>query len=175
MLICFSLYLIVSIKATLENTLEALPQRLKERELLLEKREHEFEKRVAAFEKETGYNMNMQQAHSDVLQLNIGGTVTSVLRRTLTSVHGSMLASRFSGRWDDSLEKDRDDNFFIDQPIELFLPMIDYLRARNTETPLGPEVTSPEFENETTRRNFVRMVEYFGMTPGIYPTVMEIW
>lgn len=35
--------------------------------------------------------------------------------------------------------------------------MIDYLRARNSETPLGPQVTSPEFENETQRRNFVRM------------------
>ena len=162
----------VSTKDSIEDT---LPQRLKKRELHLEEKEREFERRVAAFEKETGYNVNMQQTHSDVLHLNVGGTVTSVLRRTLTSVPGSMLASRFSGRWDDSLEKDRDDNFFIDQPFELFLPMIDYLRARNTETPLGPEVTSPEFESETKRRNFVRMVEYFGMTPGIYPTVMEIW
>jgi hypothetical protein len=85
-----------------------------------------------------------------------------------------MLASRFSGRWDDSLEKDKSGNFFIDQPIHLFQPMIDYLRARNSETPLGPPVTSPEFETETQRRNFVRMVEYFGMTPGVYPTVMEI-
>jgi hypothetical protein len=29
-----------------------------------------------------------------------------------------MLAAKFSGRWDDSLEKDADGNFFIDQPIE---------------------------------------------------------
>ncbi|KAL3775086.1 hypothetical protein ACHAWO_000766, partial [Cyclotella atomus] len=158
---------------SLEDTLEALPQLLKRRQLLLEERERELEKRVAAFEKETGY-MNMQQSHSDVLQLNVGGTFTAVLRRTLTSVEGSMLASRFSGRWDESLEKDADGNFFIDQPIHLFQPMMDYLRARNSETPLGPPVTSPEFENETQRRNFVRMVEYFGMTPGIYPTVMEI-
>jgi hypothetical protein len=41
-----------------------------------------------------------------------------VLCRTLTSVEGSMLAAKFSGRWDDSLEKDADGNFFIDQPIE---------------------------------------------------------
>ena len=52
----------------------------------------------------------------DVLHLNIGGNLTAVLRRTLTSVEGSMLASRFSGRWDESLEKDRNGNFFIDQP-----------------------------------------------------------
>ena len=57
---------------------------------------------------------------------NVGGTLTAVLRRTFTSVEGSLLASRFSGRWDDSIEKDRHGNFFIDQPIELFLPMIKY-------------------------------------------------
>ncbi|KAL9189782.1 hypothetical protein ACHAXT_009457 [Thalassiosira profunda] len=111
---------------------------------------------------------------SRVLHLNVGGTTTAVLRRTLTSVEGSMLASRFSGRWDESLEKDRDGNFFIDQPIELFMPMLNYLRAKFCETALAPPVTSPEFESEKQQRDFIRMVEHFGMTPGIYPTVMEI-
>eukprot|EP01082_Thalassiosira_pseudonana_P014108 g12482.t1 g12482 contig6:2003447-2004614(-) len=128
---------------------------------------------MAAFDKESGH-MSIQQAHGDVLHLNVGGTLTTVLRRTLISVEGSMLASRFSGRWDDSLEKDRDGHFFIDQPIELFLPMVNYLRAKASETPLAPPVTSPEFESETQRRNFVRMVEYFGMTPGIFPTQIEM-
>lgn len=114
------------------------------------------------------------ESPNDVLHLNIGGTITAVLRRTLTSVEGSMLASRFSGRWDDSLEKDRHGNFFIDQSIELVQPMINYLRAKSCETALAPPVTSPEFESEEMRRDFIRMVEYFGMTPGIYPTVMEI-
>jgi hypothetical protein len=54
----------------------------------------------------------------DVLRFNVGGARIDVLRRTLTSVEGSMLAAKFSGRWDDSLEKDADGNFFIDQPIE---------------------------------------------------------
>jgi len=109
-----------------------------------------------------------------VLHLNVGGTTTTVLRRTLTSVEGSMLASLFSGRWDDSLEKDRDGNFFIDQPFELFRPMLNYLRASSCETALAPPVTSPEFDSEEMRNDFIRMVEYFGMTPGIYPTVLEL-
>ena len=145
-------------EVSLEDTLEALPQLLKKRQKNLEEREAELERKIATFEKETG---NIQRP-CDVLQLNVGGTLTAVLRRTLTSVEGSMLASRFSGRWDDSLEKDKDGNFFIDQPIELFQPMIDYLRAKSCETALGPPVTSPEFESEVQRRNFVRMVEYFG-------------
>lgn len=109
------------------------------------------------------YN-NSSRLPCDVLHLNVGGHVTAVLRRTLTSVEGSMLASRFSGRWDDSIEKDRDGNFFIDQPYELFEPMINYLRAKACETALAPPVTSPEFHSEEKRRDFVRMVEYFGIS-----------
>ena len=78
---------------------------------------------------------------SDVLRLNVGGTCIDVLRRTLTSVEGSMLATRFSGRWDDSLEKDADGNFFIDQPIELFLPLVNLFtcsRMRDSPRALMP-------------------------------------
>jgi hypothetical protein len=111
---------------------------------------------------------------SDVLHLNVGGTVIAVLRRTLTSVDGSMLASRFSGRWDDSLEKDKDGNFFIDQPIELFLPMINFLRAKSCETPLGPPLQHHHIKDYETRQDYYRMVEYFQMTPGIFPCVIEL-
>lgn len=51
---------------------------------------------------------------SEVLSLNIGGTKVKVSRKTLTCVPGSMLASKFSGRWDDSIERDDDGNFIID-------------------------------------------------------------
>ena len=45
---------------------------------------------------------------SDVLllRLNVGGTKMEVVRRALTILEDSRLASRFSGRWDDSIEKD---------------------------------------------------------------------
>lgn len=85
-----------------------------------------------------------------------------------------MLASRFSGRWDETLEKDQDGNFFIDQPIELFRPMINFLRAKACETPLGPPIKSPYIRDYELRQDFYRLVEYFGMTPGIYPTVIEL-
>lgn len=120
MFYCVDLLLPPPPPASLEDTLEALPQLLKKRQKALEEREQELERKIAAFDKESGH-MSIQQAHGDVLHLNVGGTLTTVLRRTLISVEGSMLASRFSGRWDDSLEKDRDGHFFIDQPIELFL------------------------------------------------------
>lgn len=106
---------------------------------------------------------------SDVLRLNIGGSRIDVLRRTLTSVEGSMLASRFSGQKDDSLEKDADGNFFIDQPMDLFLPLVDYLRAKACMTPLARPVKSPPFGDKDERNNFSRMLEYYGMTLGVYP------
>lgn len=110
---------------------------------------------------------------SDVLCLNVGGKIIHVLRRTLTSVPDSMLASRFSGRWDDSLEKDKDGNFFIDQKYELFELVVDYLRNRSN----GVEeysLESPCLNDQTEKKNFYRMLEYYGITHEIYPTTLKI-
>ena len=149
----------------IDKTLADLTDLLKRKQLALQERENEVEKRAASLEKESHFLAN--KSPSDVLHLNIGGTCIAVLRSTLTSVEDSMLASKFSGRWDDSLEKDRDDNFFIDQPIELFLPMVNYLRATKCEIPSGPPVKSPhDFKSYDQRQDFYRMCEYFGMTLG---------
>ena len=132
---------------SLEDSLGNLQQILRKRVANLEEREREFQRMKKAFEEA---NPNLGNA-SDVLRLNVGGTRVDVLRSTLTSVEDSMLAARFSGRWDDSLEKDSDGNFFIDQPIDVFLPMIDYLRAQACMTPKACPVKSPHLRD--TRRN----------------------
>ena len=111
---------------------------------------------------------------SDVIHLNVGGcTKVAVLRRTLTSFD-SMLATRFSGRWDDSIEKDRDGNFFIDQPPELFVPLLNYLRAKMVETPRAPPVVSPLFHVAEEEKGFFRIVEYYGLTSTVYPCVPQV-
>jgi hypothetical protein len=161
--------------SALEEALSSIPQLLSKRAKALDERAKEVEAQKEQLEKEKK-EMGLNFQPSDVLRLNIGGDTTlAVLRKTITSVEGSMLSSRFSGRWDESLEKDKDGNFFIDQPIEIFKPMVDYLRARQCETPLSPPVTSPDVNcdfdgQEKKYRDFLRMVEYYGMTPGIYPT-----
>jgi hypothetical protein len=80
-----------------------------------------------------------------VLHLDVGGTPVSVLRRTLTQVEGSLVASMHSGRWDDSLlAKSNEGRFFIDQPTELSIPLVDYLlRALASETPFVRESHQP--------------------------------
>jgi hypothetical protein len=166
-------------EGSIEKLLESLSGLLSKREKSLDERERELETATQGFEREkTDLGCGNYQP-SDVLHINVGGTVMAVLRRTITSVEGSMLASRFSGRWDDSIEKDRDGNFFVDQPFELFLPMINYLRYKACDTPLTNPVWSPEQDvfgdsNYKQYDAFKRMVEYYGMTPGIYPTPIKL-
>ena len=155
----------------LEEMLKKMPGLFKEREEDLKKREKALGRLRASIEEEYP-NIGKPD---DVLSLNVGGTRLYVLRRTLTQVQGSMLASRFSGRWDDSLEKTAAGEFYIDQPIELFLPMLNYLRALACSTPLVPRPPSPKIDPKTPKidpknqRDFDRMVEYYGMSLGIYP------
>jgi hypothetical protein len=160
-------------RLSLDETLANLTLVLKKKQQVLEEREAALEKATAELNRGRSEVFG-DKSENDVLHLNVGGDRMSVLRRTLTSVEGSMLASRFSGRWDESLEKDSDGCFFIDQPMELFRPMINHLRAKSCETPLGPPVKSPYLKDYELRLDFYRMVEYFGMTSGIYPTVIEM-
>ena len=86
-------------KALVDDALSNLTKALEQREKELDDREEKLnqcEKRLEA-EHAQVYG---KTTPSDVLHLNVGGTKTTVLRRTLTSFPGSMLAARFSGRWD---------------------------------------------------------------------------
>lgn len=153
----------------LDAVLKQLPQLMKKKEESLEKREKELQRLKASLEEE----YPSLGKPGDVLRLNIGGSCISVLRRTLTQVDGSMLAAKFSGRWDDSQDKDEDGRFFIDQPIGQFLLMIDHLRAMATESSLAGLPKPPYFTEDDRgnkeRKDFFRMVDYYGVTPGIYP------
>ena len=159
-------------EAALDEALTNLPNLLAKRLKLLDQREEERKMSSDRLEKEKA-NLGCGDA-SDVIYLNVGGTLMATLRRTLTYVEDSMLAARFSGRWDESIEKDKDGNFFIDQPIELFLLMIDFIRNKQNQTPLIEAPQSPNVNDFVNNRHkmytdFTRMVEYFSATPGIYP------
>ncbi|GAX29441.1 hypothetical protein FisN_16Hu118 [Fistulifera solaris] len=161
-------------EAALNEALTNLPKLLTKRRKLLDEREEELNNAFDRLEKEKrtlGCGKD-----SDVIHLNVGGTLMATLRSTLTYVEDSMLAARFSGRWDESIAKDKDGNFFIDQPIELFLPMIDYIRnLQNEDNSLGPQ-PSPDvsdFDDDDKKyRKFKRMVEYFGLPLGVFPVAL---
>lgn len=144
---------------------------LDEREAKLEEREEALRKAVEGVDHEK--KLMAGRKPSDVLPLNIGGTRCHVSRKTLCQFEKSMLAAQFSGRWDDSIEKDADGFFFIDQPHQLMLPLINFLRAKAIETPALPALPFPkEYVSETERQHllsaFHRVVEHYGMTPFVY-------
>ena len=128
----------------------------------MKERETDFDRRVKTFE----------SAHpsiggdNDVIQLNVGGrTNIAVLRSTLTQFEDSMLAAKFSGRWDDSMEKDRDGNIFIDQDPDSFMILITYLRLRmNNQLKEIPYTRRPE-----PTYQFCTMLEYYNLMPAVYP------
>lgn len=85
-----------------------------------------------------------------------------------------MLASRFSGRWDDSIEKDEVGNFFIDQEYSMLRHVIRYLRDKANGDKKYP-MKSPIINRETfSKEDFYRMLEYYGLTDGIYPVELRI-
>merc|ERR1712232_593605 len=99
---------------------------------------------------------------SDVLKLNIAGEAEcAVLRSTLCLVEGSMLESRFSGRWDDRIEKDDQGRFFIDFPPDLFLPLVDFLRQKGIADP--DDVVQPPDIADNRVTAFNRMASYYGL------------
>jgi hypothetical protein len=100
-----------------------------------------------------------------------------VLRSTLTSVPGSALASKFSGRWDDSIERDRKGIFFPDHLFPAFELMVNHLRAKACQLPNAPSVTPPVFTeiSTVTELAFRRMLEYYGMVLGVYPANITLF
>ena len=119
--------------------------------------------------------MDNEASPTDVLHLNVGGTKTTVLRRTLTSIPGSMLASKFSGRWDDSIEKDKDGDFFIERDYELFRHVLTFLRNKANGEEKYP-VRSPDLGYATSRYGYtdlVRMLDYYELTDEIFPVTLK--
>ena len=111
---------------------------------------------------------------SDVLILVIGGEKTvRISRSVLTCVGGSKLAEMFSGHWDESLPKNEEDQFVIDQKPEIFLPLRDFLYSLACMAPsdAGSNPTppmTPSFSNPSDEIAFRRMVDAYGLTNALY-------
>ena len=138
-------------------------------------------KRVRA-DDSAGAERDTAPTMQDVLTLNIGGQRLDVLRGTLCLVEGSMLATKFSGRWDEGMPKDRDGNFFVDEVHELFKTMVDFLRLKAREfadDPKEAELLSIEGdrsdcldENVVKMKAFRKMVDYYGCTTALWPVAL---
>ena len=159
-------------EVALDEALTNLPNLLAKRRKLLDEREKELKKAADKLEQEKA-SLGSGDA-SDVIHLNVGGTLMATLRSTLTYVEGSLLASRFSGRWDDTIAKDKYGHFFVDQSFELFQLMIDFIRSKQNhknDSAIAPEPPSlSDFANNQRKYDdFKLMVAYFGVSSVFFP------
>lgn len=105
----------------------------------------------------------------DVLRLNVGGTLHSTKRSTLTQLEGSVLEGMFSGRWEKSLDVDEDGRIFLDFDPECFgevLHQLRLLQLTGRREVDWSKVAAPERKNEYFRA----MLDYLGLArlPGSF-------
>jgi hypothetical protein len=115
-------------------------------------------------------NIIWSNMDDDIINLNIGGQKMTTKRSTLCQVEGSLLASMFSGRWEDGLERDQDGAVFLDFNPQHFGFILNYLRVKRIATPENP-APSPKVP-EDQLKEFRILVEYFGLNDEIFPTVI---
>ena len=123
------------------------------------RKEVEFQEKVLNDERER--MMQTVVKDDDVISLNIGGKNMAASRSTLCQVEGSLLASMFSGRWEDGLKKDKQGNVFLDFNPTCFKLILNYLRAKKIETPRSQAKKPKPPEEETS--NYWNLVEYLGL------------
>ena len=119
-------------------------------------------------------NPEMQQKEAvdmsddDIINLNVGGTKLTTLRSTLCQVEDSLLATMFSGRWQNNIRRDQDGAVFFDFNPQDFILILDYLRVKKIETPDNPPSLPkvPEDQSES----FNSLVRYLGVSDEFTPS-----
>ena len=109
----------------------------------------------------------VEVSDNDIIELNVGGHKLTTKRSTLCQVEGSLLASMFSGRWEDSLERDKDGAIFFDFNPQYFLVILEYLRAKKIATPENPAPLPKVAEDQA--KSFNNLLEYLGLSDEIVP------
>jgi hypothetical protein len=106
---------------------------------------------------------------SDIIYVNVGGSKMDVLRGTLTFFPDSLLATQFSGQWDDTFVTDNEGRFMIDEDPELFAELVNYLREQKRRVEHGEVTTDPPmFEQSHRQEAFYRLVDSYHMTNYMY-------
>jgi preprotein translocase subunit YajC len=105
-----------------------------------------------------------------IIEINAGGKIIEALRSTLTLVApDTMFSYMFSGRWEESLKRDRNGRVFIDENSELIEIIVDFLRMKKREDPSKP--APPPTVQDDKKDNFLSLLNYYGLTEFFYPTL----
>ena len=126
---------------------------------------------IEAYQAEKQRMKAVDVSDDDIILLNVGGQKFTSTRSTLCQVEGSLLATMFSGRWEDSVKRDQDGAVFFDVNPQYFGYILDYLRAKKIATPENPAPFPEVPQNQ--ERNFSNLVEYLGLSKEIVPTEIK--
>ena len=127
-----------------------------------EKESLESERKLLEEEKATMANVNVEP--SDIITINVGGErLIQCHRSTLCLAEGSVFSSLFSGRWEDSVARDKDGNVFFDHDPELIVLIINYLRVRKIGDPDKDGCSFRAKIPDGKRSDFNKLLEYFGL------------
>ena len=131
-------------------------------EEMIEKERAKMKAEVEAYNIEKEKMRGIRVEPQDIIHLNVGGQKMSTTRETLCQVEDSMLASMFSGRWEESLTREKGGRIFFDQNPNNFALILDYLRATKTATAENP-ASQPEVPGNQVK-NYNDLVEYLGLS-----------
>ena len=120
---------------------------------------------VEAFNEEKQKMKAFDVSDDDIIHLNIGGQKFTTTRSTLYQVEGSLLATMFSGRWEDGVKRDRDGAVFFDFNPQYFGYILEYLRTKKIATPEHPAKLPKVPRDEA--KNFNTLVEYLQLSDEI--------
>ena len=99
---------------------------------------------------------------NDIIHLNVGGQKLTTKRSTLCQIENSLLATMFSGRSDDSLERDRDGAVFLDFNPQHFVLILEYLRGRKIAQPGQPRPLPKVADDQL--EHFNNLLQYLGLS-----------
>ena len=135
---------------------------------IIEKEREKMKAEVEAYNAEKERMETVSVRDDDIIHLNVSGVKLTTNRSTLCQVEGSLLASMFSGRWEDSVQRDQDGAVFLDFNPQHFTVILDYLRVKKIATPENPAPLPkvPVYQ----RKEFNILVEYLGLKDELVRT-----
>mmetsp|Transcript_23745 Transcript_23745/g.55377 ORF Transcript_23745/g.55377 Transcript_23745/m.55377 type:complete len:374 (-) Transcript_23745:103-1224(-) len=139
-------------------------QQLQERQEAVALHARSLEQARQDFEAEKSAMMKPGVGLNDIIGLNFGGErVVKVKRSLLLQFEESMLARMFSGRHEDSLDRDESGNVFFDYSPNIMLPLIEFLRLHRDLPPEAPDRLTPPEIAARDKTAWDAMTEFMGL------------
>mmetsp|Transcript_43239 Transcript_43239/g.90853 ORF Transcript_43239/g.90853 Transcript_43239/m.90853 type:complete len:233 (-) Transcript_43239:515-1213(-) len=142
-----------------EREYDAQLKELNRKETLLVKRLDELNKKKVETAQANG---NEDAAGEDLVEVDAGGKIIAAKRSTLTQLTGTRMEGLFSGRWDETVLKDRQGRIFLDVNPLCFQAIVDYLNEKLISSEDNPPAL-PTIDTEYTQI-LKHQLELFGLS-----------